>query len=399
MTQTTDSSGRAGQTVDFAVVGAGVFGAWLARHLHQAGKRVVLLDQYGPASNRASSGGETRIIRFGYGDKEIYTRWSQRALNLYTAFYERTDPGLFHKTGFLWLARPGDTYTAANLPVFDKLGVRYEKLDAAGLRRRFPQIELGPVTWGLYEPDAGALLARRGVQTVVQETIREGLRYEQTKIAAPPRGPRTATVRTDRGETIAAGAVIYACGPWLPRLFPELLGERIRPTRQEVFYFGLDPGDSSFRPPSMPSWVDPGDTIYGLPDIETRGFKIAPDQHGPTVDPDTQDRLVPASSVEAVRAYLRRRFPKLAEAPLVQTEVCQYENTANGDYLLDRHPDFDNVWLMGGGSGHGYKHGPAVGEYFARVLLEGTAVDPRFSLATKERISPDGRMSTIPASK
>lgn len=382
---------------DFAVIGAGVFGAWIARTLHQAGQRVLLIDQYGPSNNRASSGGETRIIRMGYGDKEIYTRWSVRALELYKKFFAAVDPTLYQETGFLWMNRPDDPYALANLRVFDRLKVRYERMNRTELEKRFPQIDFGPNTWGIFEPQAGGLLARRAVQTVVRETVKAGLRYRQDSILAPAESGRTATVKTASGETISAGRFIFACGPWFPKLFPALLGDRIRPTRQEIFYFGLGPGDGAFRAPQMPCWVDAGDTIYGLPDVENRGFKIAPDNHGVTVDPDTQERLVPEASVRKVREYVKRRFPKLANAPLVQTEVCQYENTGNGDYLIDRHPGFDNVWLVGGGSGHGYKHGPALGEHVANALLKGDAIDPRFALAAKPKVDPAGRLSTIPA--
>jgi len=142
--------------------------------------------------------------------------------------------------------------------------------------------------------------------------------------------------------------------------------------------------------------VDPGDTIYGLPDLENRGFKIAPDGHGPEVDPETQERVVPQASVDRVRAYLRKRFPRLAGAPLTQAEVCQYENTVNGDYLIDRHPEQENVWLLGGGGGHGYKHGPAVGKYTAKLVLEGGRTEELFALRTKALYDPANRSSTIP---
>lgn len=373
-------------TYDFAVIGAGVFGSWIARNLVLAGKKVVLVDQYGPANNRASSGGETRIIRMGYGTREIYTSWSLRALELYKDFYAKTDSGLYHQTGFLWLAAEKDEYTTSNMAVFDKLKVTYEKLSRSELAKRYPQIGLEGISWGLYEPNAGGLMARRGVQTVVRETVKAGLRYEQRAITSVP------------ASDISAGTYIYACGPWLRKLFPELLGNKLNPTRQEVFYFGVAPGAAEFRAPKMPAWVDPGSTAYGLPDLEARGFKVAPDNHGVTVDPDTQERVVPASSVAQVRSYLARRFPSLATAPCTQTEVCQYENTANGDYVIDRHPGFSNVWIVGGGSGHGYKHGPALGEYVAAALLRGAAVDPRFSLASKPVIEAGGRSSTIPSS-
>lgn len=307
---------------DYVVIGAGVFGAWISRHLTLSGAKVLLLDQYGPSNNRASSGGETRIIRMGYGPKQIYTEWSWRALRMYQDFYATVDPMLFQRTGFLWMCRPDDDYARANIEVFKKLNIPHEKLERSALDKRFPQISFGPNSWGIYEPDAGVLLARRGVQTVVRETQRLGLTYALESVL-PPSGTRTATIRTIGGATISAKSVIYACGPWLPKLFPDIIGKRINPTRQEVLYFGLQPADPTFRAPQMPSWVDGGDSIYGLPDVETRGFKVAIDAHGPTVDPDTQERLVPASTVEKVREYFRQRFPKLASAPLAQTEVCQ----------------------------------------------------------------------------
>ena len=179
---------------------------------------------------------------------------------------------------------------------------------------------------------------------------------------------------------------MFACGPWLPKLFPELLGERIFPTRQEVFYFGPPAGEERFKTPAMPVWVDFAEEIYGMPDFKGRGFKVAPDRHGPPVDPDSLERVVDPESLARVREFVGRRFPALKDAPIVGSEVCQYENTSNGDFLIDRHPELENVWLVGGGSGHGFKHGPAVGEYVAARILDGKPVEPVFSLATKERV-------------
>ena len=169
-------------------------------------------------------------------------------------------------------------------------------------------------------------------------------------------------------------------------MFPDLLGERIFPTRQEVFYFGPPPGDARFRSPAMPVWVDFAEEIYGIPDFKGRGFKVAPDRHGPAFDPDTGSRVITPETLATVRNFVARRFPGLKDAPLVASEVCQYENTSNGDFLIDRHPERDNVWLVGGGSGHGFKHGPAVGEYVTARILEGGAVETRFSLATRRRV-------------
>jgi len=229
-------------------------------------------------------------------------------------------------------------------------------------------------------------MARRAVQAVVEEAVRAGVEYRAQRIAPPePRG-RVATLRAEDGSAVAAGAFVFACGPWLPQVFPALLGARIFPTRQEVFFFGPPPGDPRFAPPRMPAWIDFGAEMYGLPDLEARGFKLAPDRHGEPIDPDRDERLVGQASVERVRAFLARRFPALAAAPLVEARVCQYENTSNGDFLIDRHPDADNVWLAGGGSGHGFKHGPAVGAYVAGQLAGGGTPEPRFGLDTKQAV-------------
>jgi len=369
---------------DVAVVGAGTFGAWTAWHLRRAGRRVALVDAYGPGNSRASSGGETRVIRMGYGADEIYSRFSQRSLGLWKELAQTSGQKLFHETGVLWMARDQDPLTTATLTTLARLGIRHERLSRADLESRWPQIGLGPITWAIHEPESGALMARRAVQVVAAQAARDGVQL-RTAAIAPPRGKgRLGSLATPQGP-ISAGAFVFACGPWLPKLFPELLGERIFPTRQEVFYFGPPAGDARFAPPAMPVWVDFAEEIYGIPDIESKGFKVAPDKHGPPFDPDTGERVVSGQGLSGVREFVARRFPALKDAPLVASEVCQYENSSNGDFLIDRHPELEDVWLVGGGSGHGFKHGPAVGEYVAAHVADGTPVDAKFSLATKQK--------------
>ena len=372
----------AAKIYDVAVIGAGVFGAWTAYRLQQAGQRVILVDSYGPSNSRASSGGESRVIRMGYGSDEIYTQWSIRSLGQWKEFFDSAGEHLFHPTGVLWLAKEGDRNVAASLKMLSKVGVRAEKLSLQDMEKRFPQIELEDLAWGLYEPDSGVLMARRAVQAVVREAAKLGADYVQGAVQAPTGSGRVHSVMTSNGETIQAGAFVFACGAWLAKVFPDLLGPRIFPTRQEVFYFGVPPGVASFRPPAFPVWMTMGE-VYGLPDLENRGAKIACDRHGPAIDPDNAERTPSTESLAEMRAYLGHRFPALRNAPLLESRVCQYENTSNGDFLIDRHPDFPNVWLVGGGSGHGFKHGPALGEYVTTRILEGGPVESRFSLATK----------------
>lgn len=375
------------KTYDFVVVGAGVFGAWTAHFLRQSGASVALLDAHGPANSRASSGGETRVIRMGYGPDELYTHWAMRSLPLWKEFAARTGRDIFRQTGVLWLSNDADAYLKNLGCVLEQAGVEREELKSDEIARRWPQLRFDDVTWGVLEPDSGLLLARDALQMLVKELVADGVDYVQSSANAPSGdGSDLKTIRTIAGESISAGTFVFCCGPWLPKIFPELLAERIFVTRQEVFFLGTPSGSADFRPPKMPVWLHrthPG-LPYALPDIEGRGFKIAFDRHGERFDPDTGMRVVGESSIAQLREYLRQHIPALEHAPVIETRVCQYENTWNGDFLIDRHPEMENVWIAGGGSGHGFKHGPALGEYLSARILHGAPGEPRFSLTAKQ---------------
>jgi sarcosine oxidase len=376
---------RSGLDADVAVIGAGVFGSWTARHLQRRGLKVALIDAYGPASARASSGGETRIIRMGYGADEIYSKMAWDSLSQWKALERATGERLFMETGVLFLARQQDTMTRATAATLKKLGIPHEVFDRPELQRRYPQIDLGPITWAVSEPRSGALFARRAVQAAVREFQKAGGELILGRVE-PSTAPGALTAISVAGRAVKAATFVFACGPWLGKVFPDLLGDRIFPTRQEVFYFGVPAGDDRFGPTKLPTWIDFGAEIYGIPDLETRGFKVAIDRHGPRFDPDTGQRIVTEESIAIVKAFVAERFPALQGAPVVSSEVCQYENSSNGDFLIDRHPAQPNVWLVGGGSGHGFKHGPALGAYVADRITKGGPAEARFSLATKEKV-------------
>jgi glycine/D-amino acid oxidase-like deaminating enzyme len=368
------------------VVGAGVFGAWTAWHLQQRGERVLLVDAQGPAHARASSGGESRMTRGSYGPDEIYARMAHDSLGPWKRLSERAGLPIFHETGVLFFFGQREPYVDETLAVHAKLGLPTRVLERAELARRWPQASWSDVALGLFEPEFGALMARRAVQTLVQEFQRAGGGLRIGLVKPPTALGSSLGVDLVGGEMLTAQRLVFACGAWLPKLFPDLLGGRIFPTRQEVFFFAPPAGDDAFGPARLPGWADfnAGDIYYGFPDLEARGFKIAHDRHGPAIDPDAGDRVASPEGLADVRAYLARRFPALADRPLSESRVCQYENSANGDLLIDRHPKLDNVWLIGAGSGHGFKHGPEVGRLAAELVLSGSAAkEPRFSLATK----------------
>lgn len=375
----------ASPTYDVAVIGAGVFGSWTAYTLAQRGARVLLVDAYGAGNSRSSSSGETRIIRMGYGSDEIYTRWSKRSLELWQKFDADTGARIFHRTGVLWFAREGAKIATDTLAMLGRVGVPHRQLDRAEIEKRFPLIACGKDEFAIFEPESGALMARRGVQRVVEEFQRLGGTYQIAEAESPSGGGPVAALASWSGETLRAQNYVFACGAWLAKIFPELLGRRIFPSRQEIYFFGVPAGDKSYSAGNFPTWLDTTAEMYGIPDIEGRGFKIASDIHGSSVDPDSIERVA-GETLPLVRDYLSHRFPALRNAPVIESRVCQYENSSNGDFLIDHYPNFDNVWLVGGGSGHGFKHGPALGEYVSRLIHDGGETEPRFSLATKHTV-------------
>jgi sarcosine oxidase len=375
-----------GSAPHIVVVGAGVFGAWTATELLRRGNRVTLIDSHGPAHSRASSGGESRMTRAGYGKDEIYTRMARDSLPRWKSLSEEAGLPIFINHGVLFFSGAPDAYFADTIAVHQRLGMPLEVLDRSQLQLRFPMIDFTGVEVGMFEADFGALMARRAVQTLTDILVQRGGRYVMGAVQPPAEAAVPLdSVKLANGETIAADRFVFAAGPWLPKLFPQVIGPRIRPTRQEIFYFEPPAGDRRFLPAAMPGWADfnGGDFFYGFPDLEARGVKFAHDAHGVEVDPDTQDRRPTDAALADVIAFRDRRFPALRGAPLTGAEVCQYENSSNGDFIIDLHPAMGNVVLLGGGSGHGFKHGPEVGRRAALLASGDAEVEPRFSLATK----------------
>lgn len=366
------------------VVGAGVFGAWTAEHLRRKGKDVLLVDQMGPANARASSGGESRMTRGTYGRDEIYTRMALNSLVEWKRLSQRSALPLFHEAGVLFCFQEMIDYARESIAVHERLGLPLEQLSNLDLRGRWEQMNFDGIEFGLFEPEFGALMARRAVEELVASFVARGGEYV---VAQATPGESGHVIHLD-GRPEQASAVVWACGPWLPKVFPDVLGERIFVTRQEVAFIAPPDGDDSFEAPRLPGWADfnGGDLYYGFPNLEGRGFKIARDTHGEHFDPDTGDRRMNDDGAALLRAFAERRFPALAGRPFTEFRVCQYENSSNGDFLIDRHPSLEGAYLLGGGSGHGFKHGPEVGRMMAELVADGTAPDPRFSLATKETV-------------
>jgi glycine/D-amino acid oxidase-like deaminating enzyme len=402
-----------------AVIGAGAFGGWTALHLLERGARVTLLDAWGPGNSRSSSGGETRIMRGTYGPDQPYTALAARALKLWGKYERRWKRKFLHRTGVLWMVSSAeDGYERGSIAVLREEGIQCKELSVAEMRRRWPQINFHGVHWGIVEPECGYLEARASCGAVVQAFATGGGEYRQAavvggsgsaggKTAGPSTPPSIPAGMEGSGQDdrfgledgfwrglklsdesrLKADCYVFACGPWLGKLFPETLGSVIRPTKQDILFFGTRAGDSRFTDAQLPVWGDhlsgeyEGRFFYGIPGSGRRGFKVADDTRGARFDPTDGERVVSPAALKRVRQYLEFRFPAMKDAPLIETRVCQYEQTPDGNFILDRHPGMENVWLLGGGSGHGFKHGPALGEIMAGMVFGDTKIEKRWGLA------------------
>lgn len=368
---------------DVIVVGAGAMGAWTALRCRRAGWSTTLIDAFGAGHPRATSGDETRILRSSHGADTFYPRWAREARLAWRDFGEEVGASFFHEVGVLWFAEREDGFEAASLATLSSLGIPAQRVERDDLRGLWPQVGVDDLAFAVFEPEAGLLMARAGVVAVVSAFTAAGGRFDLAEVRpGASEGRRLLDVIGQDGRRQAAGTFVFAAGPWLPRIFPALLEPLVTVTKQDVVFLGPAPGDGRFSSEWLPCWVDYDGGFYGIPAADGRGLKIAPDRDGPLFDPSHGERLIDPDTVRQVRRYARRRFPALADAPVIETRVCQYESTPDSEFILDRHPDFDNVWIAGGGTGHAFKHGPVIGSHLVSRIAGAPAGqdDERFSL-------------------
>ncbi len=357
-----------------AVIGAGSFGGWTALLLLERGARVTLIDAWGPGNSRSSSGGETRVMRGTYGPDQPYTEMAARALKLWAKYEKKCKRQFLHRSGVLWMAAGlDDAFERGSTESLRAAKIKYQELSVSRMRKRWSHINFDGIEWGIFEPECGYLDARASCAAVVDAFIKAGGSYKQAAVFSEGlEEPGQRSLRLSDGSTIKADVFVFASGPWLGKLFPQTIGNLIRATKQEIFFFGTPAGDTRFHDRNTPVWADHRDHFYyGIPGSDRRGFKIADDTRGPEFDPTTGERVINPATLKNVREYVAFRFPGLKEAPLVETRVCQYEQTPDSHFIIDHHPQNENVWLVGGGSGHGFKHGPAIGEMMAELILKG----------------------------
>jgi len=374
---------------EVVVVGAGAFGAWTALNLREMGARVTMVDLYGPGNSRSTSGDETRGIRAGYPGRDLWTSWAYRAIGRWREFDEEWAPVLggnvFFSAGNVTF-RDSREALFATAETWDRNGVPYEWLTVDEARYRWPQFRLEGIEAALYEPEAGVARARAACQRVAEIFRRKGGEIVTARVTpGDGAGGRLATVNLEPGERMGADLFVFALGPWFPKAFPEIMGDRIRIPMGHVFYWGTPPGDDRFAHPNMPSWGFPGVTGWPTYPPDHRGFRIRTGGRAQD-DPDTSIRWIPEEYFERPREVVEERFPDLAGEPVLETRACHYESSSTRDWIIDRHPEWENVWLAGGGSAEGFKFGPLLGELIAGRVLDR---DPHPELGDRFRLDEE----------
>ena len=299
-----------------------------------------------------------------YGEREIYTKWVLQAFDRWQAREAEWGKTLFFRTGQLSLATGWTNELTETRKVFDRLGVRYDVLTHDDLARQYPQMNTNGIDVAMYTPSTGVLKAREGCVAVAQAFERKGGRFVTARVEL---GTREAGALQDvalsTGQRVSAQTFVFACGPWLPKVFPSVMRNKLATPRRVVFFYGTPPGDERFTYPNFPTWSV--DNAYGFPSIEGKGFKVVPTFERELVDPDTQEHTLTADELRRGRAFAAKWFPAIAQQPLVESKVCQREDSIDDHFIVTRHPELHNVWMVGGGSGHGYKHGIMLGDYVA----------------------------------
>lgn len=386
------ASPRAGRP-DVVVVGQGAFGGWTALTLRERGLKVVSIDEYGPATPRAASSGETRSIRSGYGKEARYSAWAAKALKLWNQRQQEFGRQILYPNDRLELAQDWNPALVAQRQIFDDLKIPYEILNREQLRARYKQMNFDDIEFAFIEKTTAAVIKARESMIIVSDVFRR--KGGEVRIARALPGPSTGrtldAVALNTGDSVAAAQFVFCCGPWSPKTFPKIMAPKIKVYRSEYFYFGVPAGDERFSWPNQPAWHDHTTHGYGFGSIE-RGLKYSPADNGVTQDPDSAERLPTPLLMKQARDFVYRRFPDMRDAPIVETRACNYESPSNSDFIVDRHPDYDNVWIASGGGGHGFKHGPLIGEYVADRLMGRPTFDPEagklFTLAAHANQNP-----------
>jgi glycine/D-amino acid oxidase-like deaminating enzyme len=375
------------------VAGAGVFGAAAALELARRGHPVTLVDP-GPLPHPlAASTDISKVLRMEYGTDEAYMELAERAFTGWRRWAGEwaaagTEP-LYHETGVLMVCQtpmaPGG-FEYESWQMLRRRGHRPERVDADSLARRFPPWSTGKYVDGFFHSLGGWAESGRVVEWMVRAGERAGVQLLDGRRLAglSQRGARVTGIRDDRGETLSADHVVVAVGAWSGKLLG--FDHEIRASGHPVLH--LAPADPSrFSAGRFPVFTaDIARTgLYGFPANRDGVVKVALHEAGVPLDPDGP-REVTAAQETRIRELLADTIPALADAPVVSRRLCLYADTQDGDFWIARDPEREGLTVASGGSGHGFKFAPVLGD-----LVADTVEGRTHPLAGKFRWRPEVR--------
>tara|TARA_Y100000746_G_scaffold28194_1_gene21405 strand:- start:18022 stop:19215 length:1194 start_codon:yes stop_codon:yes gene_type:complete len=367
-----------------AVIGSGIWGACTAYHLQKEGLDVDLYDMWGAGNSRSGSGGASRIIRLAYGEDKIYTELTNNSFQFWEELSNKSDRKLYHECGMLWLVSQDDSnYIKNSSKHIESCGHSMSSLSKNEVIKKYPHINLDDINEIYFEKKAGALFASRCCKSVVRNFKANGGKIYIGEVEINESNLDKNHIYFNN-KKINADKYIIACGPWGRKLLPEMLGKSTYVSRQEVYYFSVPNNKAiEFDLNSMPCWLDLNEnnpSYYGIPFHLNKGFKIAYDERSTLFDPDTSDRIPLPDLVKRTKSYLYHRFPKLKGLPISETRVCQYENSLDGNFIVNWHKKNNDILVLAGSSGHGFKLGPGLGELVKDVVLENKEIPEFFDI-------------------
>ena len=372
-----------------AVIGAGIWGACSAYHLKKEGADVELYDMWGPGNARSGSGGASRIIRLTYGNDKIYTELTNKSFAFWEELSNKSERELYNENGMLWLVSQNDSsYVTNSSKHIQNCGHTLEEISIEKAKNIYPNINFEDINQVFFEKKAGTLMASRCCKNVVREYQKNGGKIKIGEVKIDEENLNTKNSISFNGKTIDADKYIIACGPWNKILLPNMLQKLTYISRQEVYYFSVPNNQAkSFNLNSMPCWLDLNEdnpSYYGIPFHLNKGFKIAYDERTTLFDPDESDRIPLPELVDRTKSYLYHRFPKLKGLPITEARVCQYENSLDGNFIINHHENNNNVLVLSGSSGHGFKMGPGLGELVRNIVLENKEIPEFFNIKRLE---------------
>jgi len=374
------------QRFDTIVLGLGAMGSAALYYLARKGRRVLGIDRHSPPHVHGSSHGDTRITRLAIGEGAQYTPLALRSHQLWRQLEEATGESLLRSNGGLIISRRatqafmhGSDFLASTLTAAAQYGIEHELLDAVELRRRFPQFIVEDDAIGYLEPEAGFLRPEACVRAHLAMAEHWGAAIARNeKALAFDASAKSVTVTTER-DVYGADTLIVAAGPWLPELIGSDLARCFRIFRQVLFWFDIDGPITPFLPENFPVFIrvapEVDRSIYGFPALDGArgGIKVGVEQYATTTTPDQIDRTVSAEEIATMHEQFVVPHLKSVSRTCVRATTCLYTVTPDFGFVIDRHPDNEQVIIASPCSGHGFKHSAAIGEALAQLVVEGSS--------------------------